>query len=530
MRPIYLALSEHMPFRLLSERAEGGDVTDAKLTQDLAGRLSGRVMVSSEITDKDLEGLDIEAFAAQVMAYFGKNPGMNILVREDIEKITREEQEGKRPVQVEIVQSADYKPYAKEIEADYSIRNVDADTVSSSVSDFTAYFNDRFDRLREFFGSSRGTSLGSMLNNIDSVRQFTTGREVSIVGMVYDRITTKNGHTLVTLEDETGSTKVLFIRPSKESDRGSAGVFESSKRIVTDEVIAVRGKISGPFVIANTVLWPDVPIRARKQTDEDIAIAFISDIHVGSKLFLEKQFSKFLEWLNGDVEKYKALAGKVKYIVASGDLVDGIGVYPDQERELAITDIHEQYSVLLDFLSAVPDYVHIFLLPGNHDAVRRAEPQPALGSELIGKFGRSNMHFVSDPGYMTLNGLKVLGYHGTSLDSVIQGVAGCSYTKPEEAMTEVLKRRHLSPIYGDNPVVPSRRDAMVIDEVPDILHMGHVHKNGYTDYHGTLVVNSGTWQSRTSYQVKLGHLPTPAMLPVYETKSMGLSVVDFNAV
>jgi DNA polymerase II small subunit len=95
-------------------------------------------------------------------------------------------------------------------------------------------------------------------------------------------------------------------------------------------------------------------------------------------------------------------------------------------------------------------------------------------------------------------------------------------------MVEILRRRHLSPIYGGNKVLPTRRDYLIIDEVPDILHMGHIHKNGATDYHGTLVINSGTWQSRTSYQIKQGHIPSPAILPVYELKSMNLSYVDFN--
>ena len=96
-------------------------------------------------------------------------------------------------------------------------------------------------------------------------------------------------------------------------------------------------------------------------------------------------------------------------------------------------------------------------------------------------------------------------------------------------MIEVLKKRHISPIYGDNPIMPSKEDSLVIDEVPDILHMGHLHKNGYAEYHGTQVINSGTWQSRTSYQVKQGHMPTPALLPVYNTKSGELWSVDFNA-
>lgn len=501
----------------------------AKLVVDLANRLSGKVVISSDITDKDLEKLDMEALSSQIAAYFEKEGGARILDRATLQKISGEQPEEKEPIQVEIVPSTSFKPAAKDLEPEYTIRNVEVDIASSKVSDFTEYFNDRFDKLRQFFGNTLGTGLGGMLNNIDSVKQYTSGREVSLVGMVYDKIITRNGHVLVTLEDQSGTAKVIFIKPSREGNRDSMDLFESSKRIITDEVIAIRGRISGPFVIANTILWPDIPIRARKQTDEDMAIAFMSDLHLGSKLFLEKQFGAFLSWLNGKVDYNKELAGKIKYLVVSGDLVDGIGVYPEQDKELAIPNIYEQYSVMLDYMSTIPDYIHVFLLPGNHDAVRIADPQPPIGEDLTGKFKKSNIHFVTDPGYITLNGIKVLSYHGSSLDSVIQGIPGCSYLKPEIAMTELLKRRHLSPIYGDNPIVPSKKDSMVIDEVPDILHMGHVHRNAYSDYHGTLIVNSGTWQSRTSYQVKLGHLPTPAMLPVYETKSMTLSTVDFNA-
>ncbi len=503
---------------------------DSQLVADLAGRLSGKIIVSSDVTQSELENLDLEALSTKVLKYFEGRDGIKVLDRETLKKILWVQVEEKAPMQIEISKPLDYKPLAKDLDAEYRIRNIEAEHTDSSVNAFASYFNDRFDRLREFFGSARGTSLGSMLNSIESVKQYTTGREVSIVGMVYDKAITKNGHLLVTLEDETASAKILFVKSSRENSRDTLDLFESAKRIISDEVIAVRGKISGGLIIANMILWPDIPIRPRKKTEEDTAIAFLSDIHVGSKLFMEKQFARFLSWINGDVDYRRDIAEKVKYIVASGDLVDGIGVYPNQDKELSIPDIYKQYSVLLDYLSTIPDYIHVFLLPGNHDAVRRAEPQPALGKDLIKEFSRSNIHFVTDPGYVTVGGIKVLGYHGTSLDSVIQAVPGCSYSKPQIAMTEVLKRRHLSPIYGDNPIVPSKKDPMIIDEVPDILHMGHVHKNGDSDYHGTLIVNSGTWQARTGYQVKLGHIPSPAVLPVYETKGMTLSTVDFNTV
>lgn len=70
---------------------------------------------------------------------------------------------------------------------------------------------------------------------------------------------------------------------------------------------------------------------------------------------------------------------------------------------------------------------------------------------------------------------------------------------------------------------------MVIEKVPDILHMGHVHKNGLGNYHGVKIVNSGTWQAKTEYQTILGHQPTPCIVPVYDAKSDSFISLDFGA-
>ena len=158
--------------------------------------------------------------------------------------------------------------------------------------------------------------------------------------------------------------------------------------------------------------------------------------------------------------------------------MDGIGVYPEQDKELSIPDIYEQYKKFFSYLERIPDYIQMFVIPGNHDAVQLADPQPTLSKDLIGEFKKENVHFLSSPSYVEIDGLKVLSYHGTSLDSVIHNIAGCSYMKPETAMVEMLKRRHMSPIYGEKSIIPTKKDALVVSDPPDILHMGHVHKNG----------------------------------------------------
>ncbi|MBI2446177.1 hypothetical protein HYV43_07355 [Candidatus Micrarchaeota archaeon] len=93
---------------------------------------------------------------------------------------------------------------------------------------------------------------------------------------------------------------------------------------------------------------------------------------------------------------------------------------------------------------------------------------------------------------------------------------------------ELMKRRHLAPTYGDKPLVPEHRDYMVVSEPPDIFHFGHVHKNGYADYRGTFVVNSGTWQDTTDFQKRIGHVPSPCQFPVYNVASGSLRVLDFR--
>lgn len=500
------------------------DFVGANYLLELVTRLNGKVMISSDVREADVSGIDIESLIARIMEKYGSAKGA-VLNKQMLEQLASDAGTKKEPVQVEVIKATGFKAEAKETSAIFSVREAEHEHTSSSVSDFTAHFQDRFRKLKGII-KSYGNGMGGTLNSIDSVKQYTAGRELGIVGIVYDKTTTSKGNLMATLEDETGTVKVLFTH--QENARMGGYTFDSANKIARDDVIAVRGKVWNNMIIANRFQWPDIPVHQPKRSSDDIAIAFLSDIHVGHKLFLEKQFTKFLEWLNGHIDSRKELAGKIKYLVLCGDLVEGIGVYPEQQKELAIEDADKQYDVLFDFLESVPDYIEVFALPGNHDSTQRAEPQPRLNNGLADRM--KNVHLVSNPSYLTLHGLKVLAYHGASLDSIIRNVPGCKYSNPEVPMKEILKRRHLSPVYGGNVFVPGATDPLVIDEVPDILHMGHVHKNAYDNYHGTIIINSGTWQDRTGFQIKQGHMPSPALLPVYETASMRTSMIDFNSI
>ena len=115
----------------------------------------------------------------------------------------------------------------------------------------------------------------------------------------------------------------------------------------------------------------------------------------------------------------------------------------------------------------------------------------------------------------------MLVYHGRSIDDLVLRIPGLSYGEPEKAMLEMLRRRHLCPIYGNRvSIAPEHEDHYVIQKPPSLLHCGHVHTVGIAKYKGVVAINSGTWQSQTDFQKKMNIQPTPAVVPLVDLASM----------
>jgi DNA polymerase II small subunit len=95
-------------------------------------------------------------------------------------------------------------------------------------------------------------------------------------------------------------------------------------------------------------------------------------------------------------------------------------------------------------------------------------------------------------------------------------------------MIEYLKRRNLIPTYGNDNILPEEKDYLFIKDVPDVFHCGHVHTNGYANYRGVHIINSGTWQGKTKYQEQLGHQPTPGRVPVMDLQNHEVSMLYFG--
>ena len=419
-----------------------------------------------------------------------------------------------------------WHPASKEYDAEVKILKdiTGQSTCEGTTSDFMKLFADRFDLLRKLLRTQRRELAHVIpINRI----QKSGIKDIQLVGIVNEIRTTANGHKLLELEDDTGTVTCIVLKKFKE-------VFDTAQNIVPDEIIGVTGQQSkhGDLFLINQVVYPDISLNNKRHTSNiPLYAAFLSDIHIGSKDFLDKQWSCFLKWINGNLgnSRQKDVAGKIKYIVIPGDVVDGIGIYPNQEHELSITDLYKQYESLAEQLSCIPDHISLIIQPGNHDAVRPAEPQPTFEKEIQKLFNANEVTFIGNPSYFSLHNVELLSYHGQSLLDFATNIQHLKYNEPIEIMKVMLQKHHLAPIYGGyTPLAPEHRDYMVIDRVPDIFVTGHVHLASLGEYRGVTLINASSWQAQTSYQKMLNFIPDPAKLPIADLQTGNVTMMDFN--
>ena len=383
-------------------------------------------------------------------------------------------------------------------------------TCEGKVDDFATYIKSRFFALKKII--ERRKDFGA---SVPISKAINLERETHIVGLIYEKKETKNGFITLSLEDDSGTCMALI---SKDSPC-------AAELFVNDEVIGLSGKPSsrGKFFIPDRIFRPDVPEgRTWAPSDSVSSIAFLSDIHVGSSTFLEKEWKRMIAWL-----KTEAYDMDLDYLVLPGDLVDGIGIFPGQEEELKIPDIYKQYEKLGEYVKEIPDHIKIVVQPGNHDAVRLAEPQPAL-SKIFTKGFDSNVILAGNPVNIAIEGRTLLSYHGKSIDEWVASSQKLSYEDPITVMKEMLIRRHLSPMYGGKTAMaPERRDYLVIEKIPDILVSGHVHGAGKMEFRGTKIINASAWQDQTEYQRAHNFNPNPGIMPMVHLGTGSMRMMNF---
>jgi DNA polymerase II small subunit len=419
--------------------------------------------------------------------------------------------DGAVPVEAE-GSSRDVDPSLRSLEVRNDVTG--RSTGTGEYEDFVATFRDRYERL------SRKLKGRVNHRNASALEASPGGGDAGMVGMVSDVRSTASGHWLVELEDTTGVFPCLVMKDK--------AIAELVDELLYDEVIAVDGTLSddGGILFVDDLHFPGVPRTYEPSTaDRHVQAALVSDVHVGSQEFMVDAWQRFTSWLHTEE------AERIEYLLVAGDMVEGVGVYPDQDEELDIVDIFQQYEQFSEHLKEVPGDMEIVMIPGNHDAVRLAEPQPGFDEELREIMTAHDARIVSNPSVVTVEGVSVLMYHGVSLDEVIAELPEekANYDEPHKAMYQLLKKRHVAPQFGGHTrLAPEERDYLVMDEVPDVFHTGHVHKLGWGKYRDVVAVNSGCWQAQTDFQKSVNIDPDAGFAPVLDLDTLEMTVHKFS--
>ena len=418
-----------------------------------------------------------------------------------------------------------FRAYAKDVDANLKVIDDPTDKIctTGSVEEYLEYFQDRFKRIKKIL-RQRIDAKNAM--PISEALKSSVNSKVKIIGMVTEKRESKE-RIFLKFEDLEASVTVLVPQ------NVSREVVTKARSLLLDQVVCVSAiKGRNDLLIAEDFIWPDVPQKTPHKASIPVYAALISDFHVGSKMFMEEEFKRFVLWLNGKFgnENMRNIAGHVKYVVIAGDLVDGIGIYPGQMKELVIKDIYEQYQEVAKLIEQIPDYIELIIIPGNHDAARKALPQPAIPRNYAEPlYEARRMYSLGNPCTVSLHEVELLLYHGRSLDDVAAVAPNVSFQTPDKAMKLLLQSRHLAPIYGERtPIAPENRDFTVIERVPDIFHAGHVHVLKCDTYRGILIVNSGAWQRQTEYQKKMGLVPTPGIAPIVNLQTLQVATINFT--
>ncbi|MDP6325222.1 MAG: hypothetical protein QF684_06640, partial [Candidatus Thalassarchaeaceae archaeon] len=222
---------------------------------------------------------------------------------------------------------ADFPMHAKDVDAEITIH---FDITGKSVTegkkeDIQSCFNDRLKQIRRLILDRNLPNRPIAVNEAVRQRKQLSDRDnaFTIIGLVNDPKTTKNGHLMFSIEDHTGEIRCLLSQ--RDEDSPNQQIVHAG--LMADDVIGVSGHFNqdGTMMWVEDIHFPALTTHERRTAGEDQAVsaAFISDLHLGSKTFLEPQWHKMIQWFHDD-----PLAKTIRYLVISGDGVDGVGIYP----------------------------------------------------------------------------------------------------------------------------------------------------------------------------------------------------------
>ena len=169
-----------------------------------------------------------------------------------------------------------------------------------------------------------------------------------VCGLVTIRNSERN-ITKIVLEDPSGSFEGIIFDEELQKTAGT---------LLMDQFVMARiGSAKNSGYIIKDLIFPDIPDQAKNKSESDAYAVFLSDLHIGSKYFMEEEFSDFVSWISSP----DPVARKIRFVLIGGDIVDGVGIYPNQNKELVCQTIQEQLKKAEDLIDKIPKNVKIII-------------------------------------------------------------------------------------------------------------------------------------------------------------------------
>ena len=311
--------------------------------------------------DNVLESDNAESVGIEEFSEPKEKPDEKVNDGNKLEKINNQKKKVREPLKIRRSTST-FKAIASDYNAEVKILKDPTKSLftEGKIEEFLTVQKDKFSQLSKIL-KKRPEATG--LLEINMSNRLNNSVNVKFIGMVVKKKQTFKKKYLIEFEDLTGTCMTLVRQESKQC-------YDLIPKLLPDHVVIVDGYLNvnqntnSKIVLINDIIFPDTPKEHQINfPDEDLAMCLISDTHFGSKDWLEKVWYRFVDYLNCRIGNDKQIkqAGKIKYLCITGDIVDGIGVYPNQDKRLLITDIYKQYEASAKFLSEIPDYIKIII-------------------------------------------------------------------------------------------------------------------------------------------------------------------------
>jgi DNA polymerase II small subunit len=437
----------------------------------------------------------------------------------------------------------DTRDKAKKFNVDIEFDYTQVQDKKITPSDFILYFNKRLEYFTKLLESRVNAENVVRISQLEEAKTdflkssnsfHNSNMKVTIIGLISDIKETKNGHYIIELEDKSGSFDCLIMKSKTE-------VFKKVGDLCLDEGIGIVGSVGDGIIFVEDIIIPNVSNNLQmKKLNISKNVMFLSDLHFGAKVFVENAFLKLIDILNENTknETLNKMARDIDYIFIAGDIIEGIGIYPNQGLDAKILSTELQYCEATRWLSQIPKRICIIIIPGNHDTSRLSEPQPKISYEKsYSLWNMENVLMLSNPAIVNLfeedenGGLKFFIYHGGSIfyyadkNEKLRKLGGAKV--PEQVIKYLLGKRHLAPSHGSTLYIPdNQKDPLVIKQTPDFFITGHTHKHSILNYKNCSIISCGCFVEMSDYQEKLGMFPDIGKVTIVNTKTRKLSILN----